>query len=97
MRVGVSTPLTASYLSPILHDRRIHQQLEALWAANRGQKGDKADTAEALKAALDAEGEPWHVVIGPEGFVTNVRYRKERLVPPTHTDADSNTRSSSSY
>jgi hypothetical protein len=59
--------------------RHVHQQLEALWAAKRGQQADKIDTAQALKAALDASsGEPWHVVIGPEGFVTNVRYRKER-------------------
>lgn len=74
----VSIRPTVSPPQPILHDRHIHQQLEALWAANRGQKGDMADTAEALKAVLDTEGEPWHVVIGPGGFVAHVRYRKER-------------------
>ena len=66
--------------TPTPQSRRVHQRLEALWAAKRGQQRDKIDTAEALKAALDAGGEPWHVVIGPEGFVTNVRYRKERCV-----------------
>lgn len=60
--------------------RHIQQQLEGLWASKRGKQGDKIETAEALKAALDAGGEPWHVIIGPDDFVTNVRFRKERYV-----------------
>ncbi len=75
---------SASIIDACLY-RRVHQRLEALWAAKRGKQGDKADTARSLKAALDASsGEPWHVVIGPEGFVTNVRYRKERCVWRLH-------------
>lgn len=66
--------------------RRIHQQLEGLWAAMRSQRGYNIETAEALKAALDGGcGEPWHVIIGPDAFVTNVRFRKERCVGEGNT------------
>ena len=71
--------LTSSIPTQHAH-RQIHQQLERVWAAKKGGAGDKAEAAAALKALLDAgsPSEPWHVVIGPEDFVTNVRYRLER-------------------
>ncbi|KAM3569883.1 hypothetical protein VYU27_008031 [Nannochloropsis oceanica] len=55
---------------------QIYVQLNALWATHKGKLRDKEETALALKQHLDTNtSSPWHVVVGPEDFVTNIRYR----------------------
>ena len=43
---------------------------------HKGKPRDKEETALGLKQHLDTRtASPWHVIIGPEDFVTNIRYR----------------------
>lgn len=54
----------------------MHIQLNELWTSVKGKPYDKDQTALALKRWLDAyTSSPWHVLIGPHDFVTNIRYR----------------------